>query len=93
MDAIDSNNKGLSKKRSNSALHDSDESLEEGENSNMSRAERKKLREKKRRNDVNKGFDELLSLLIEIEPDIQTDPEERIIQGLPRRAIGSHEDK
>ena len=34
----------------------------------MSRSERKRDREKKRRSDVNKGFDNLMNLLLEIDP-------------------------
>lgn len=45
--------------------------------SKMSRSERKRHREKKRRNDVNKGFDELFSLLLEIDPDVRTEASER----------------
>lgn len=43
----------------------------------MSRSERKKFREKKRRSDVNKGFDELMSLLVRVDPAIRTEMEEQ----------------
>ena len=43
--------------------------------SRMSRSERKRHREKKRRSDVNKGFDDLMSLLIEIDPDVRAEAE------------------
>lgn len=33
----------------------------------MSRSERKRYREKKRRSEVNKGFDDLLALLLKVE--------------------------
>ena len=36
----------------------------------MSRSERKRFREKKRRSEVNKGFDDLIRLLQEIDPSI-----------------------
>lgn len=45
--------------------------------SRMSRSERKKFREKKRRSDVNKGFDELMSLLVRVDPAIRTEMEEQ----------------
>ena len=38
--------------------------------SGMSRSERKRFREKKRRSEVNKGFDDLIRLLQEIDPSI-----------------------
>jgi hypothetical protein len=43
----------------------------------MTRSERKKYREKKRRSDVNKGFDELLTLLIRVDPDLKGEIEEQ----------------
>ena len=43
----------------------------------MSRSERKKFREKKRRSDVNKGFDELMSLLVKVDPTIKAEMEEQ----------------
>jgi Helix-loop-helix DNA-binding domain len=43
----------------------------------MSRSERKRHREKKRRSDVNKGFDDLTSLLWEIDPTMRSEVEER----------------
>lgn len=33
----------------------------------MSRSERKRYREKKRRNEVNKGFDDLMAMLLKVE--------------------------
>ena len=47
----------------------------------MSRSERKRHREKRRRNDVNKGFDDLMSLLLEIDPGVQAEAEERARRG------------
>jgi Helix-loop-helix DNA-binding domain len=43
----------------------------------MTRSERKRHREKKRRSDVNKGFDDLTSLLWEIDPTMRMEAEER----------------
>jgi hypothetical protein len=47
----------------------------------LSRPERKRYREKKRRSDVNKGFDELMNLLLEIDPEIRAEAEERARRG------------
>lgn len=47
----------------------------------MSRSERKRHRERKRRSDVNKGFDELMSVLLEIDPDVRAEAEEKAIKG------------
>lgn len=43
----------------------------------MTRSERKRHREKKRRSDVNKGFDDLTSLLWDIDPTMRMEAEER----------------
>mmetsp|Transcript_16677 Transcript_16677/g.23504 ORF Transcript_16677/g.23504 Transcript_16677/m.23504 type:complete len:355 (-) Transcript_16677:337-1401(-) len=45
--------------------------------SRMSRSERKRHREKKRRSDVNKGFDDLMALLMEIDPAVKAEAEEK----------------
>lgn len=58
----------------------------------MSRSERKRHREKKRRSDVNKGFDELMALLLEIDPEVRADAEERASKGQCKRSLGAHED-
>lgn len=47
----------------------------------MSRSERKRHREKKRRSDVNKGFDELMTLLLEIDPVVRAEAEDRARRG------------
>jgi hypothetical protein len=47
----------------------------------MTRSERKRFREKKRRNDVNSGFQELMTLLLEIDPEIQAEAEEKTRRG------------
>ena len=49
--------------------------------SKMSRSERKRHREKKRRNDVNKGFEDLMNLLLEIDPSVRSEAEERSKRG------------
>jgi Helix-loop-helix DNA-binding domain len=60
--------------------HDAIESndLKPEDLSRLSRSERKRHREKKRRSDVNKGFDDLMSLLVEIDPDIRAEAEDRV---------------
>jgi hypothetical protein len=56
----------------------------------MSRSERKRHREKKRRNDVNKGLDELMNLLFEIDPDLRKETEDyRIRRGKSKAAGGA----
>jgi hypothetical protein len=39
----------------------------------MSRSERKRYREKKRRSEVNKGFDDLTALLLKVDPQVSAD--------------------
>ena len=58
----------------------------------MSRSERKRHREKKRRSDVNKGFDELMTLLLEIDPRVRAEAEERARRGQWKGQLGAHED-
>ena len=58
----------------------------------MSRSERKRHREKKRRSDVNKGFDELMTLLLEIDPGVRAEAEERARRGQWKGQLGAHED-
>jgi hypothetical protein len=43
----------------------------------LTRSERKRYREKKRRTEVNKGFDDLLNLLVEIDNRTTVEPDER----------------
>ena len=74
--SINSNN---SKKRSRKDAEDvalSPEAL-----AHMSRSERKRHREKKRRNDVNKGFDDLMELLVEIDPVVKAEHDDRARRG------------
>lgn len=58
----------------------------------LSRSERKRYREKKRRSDVNKGFDDLMNLLIEIDPAVRAEAEERARRGQWKGTIGAQED-
>jgi Helix-loop-helix DNA-binding domain len=78
------------KKRKHDAI--TEEEPTEQEVAAMSRSERKRHREKKRRSDVNKGFDELMSLLLEIDPEVRADAEERASKGQCKRSLGAHED-
>ena len=70
----------VSKKRSR---QDDNDVLSPEALATMSRSERKRHREKKRRNDVNKGFDDLMALLIEIDPVIRAEHEDRVRRGGP----------
>jgi hypothetical protein len=58
----------------------------------MSRSERKRHREKKRRSDVNRGFDELMTLLLEIDPQVRLEAEERARRGQWKGTFGAHEE-
>jgi hypothetical protein len=58
----------------------------------LSRSERKKHREKKRRSHVSKGFDDLMNLLIEIDPSVRIEAEERARRGQWKGSIGAQED-
>lgn len=61
---------------------DDDELLvPQGDLSQMSRSERKRHREKKRRSDVNKGFEDLTTLLWEIDPSIRAEADDRAQKG------------
>ena len=70
-----------SKKRSRDDCEDSN-NLSPEALAKMSRSERKRHREKKRRNDVNKGFDELMELLIEIDPVVRAEHQDRARRGI-----------
>ena len=84
------------KKRSFDVMDDSkddkEEHFTEEEMALMSRSERKRHREKKRRSDVNKGFDELMALLLEIDPEVRQEAEERASKGQCKKSLGAHED-
>ena len=96
---MDATNKVMpAKKRSYEAMAPSDhnddkeENFTEQEMTAMSRSERKRHREKKRRSDVNKGFDELMGLLLDIDPEVRAEAEERASKGQCKRSLGAHED-
>jgi hypothetical protein len=63
--------------------HSDDASPDMGEDFNtsnlleMSRSERKREREKKRRGDVNQGLDQLTALVFTIDPELRAEAEER----------------
>lgn len=83
------------KKRAREAEDDADDELEglsREELAKMSRSERKRHREKKRRSDVNKGFDELTTLLLEIDPTVRAEAEERARRGQWKGNFGAQED-
>lgn len=69
-----------------------EEELDPATLATMTRSERKRYREKKRRSDVNKGFDDLMNLLIEIDPEVRTEAEERARRGQWKGSIGAQED-
>jgi hypothetical protein len=71
---------------------ESDNLLSPGDIAKLSRSERKRHREKKRRSDVNKGFDELMTLLLEIDPTVRAEAEERARRGQWKGNLGAHED-
>jgi hypothetical protein len=60
--------------------------------SKLSHPERKRHREKKRRKNVNKGFDDLMNLLVEIDPKVRIEAEERARRGQWKGSIGAQED-
>jgi Helix-loop-helix DNA-binding domain len=69
-----------------------DSSLLPSELAKMSRSERKRHREKKRRSDVNKGFDDLMALLLEIDPTVRAEAEDRARRGQWKGTFGAQED-
>jgi hypothetical protein len=52
----------------------------------MSRSERKRHREKKRRSDVNRGFEDLIGLLVEVDSGVRLEVEEERARRLQARA-------
>jgi Helix-loop-helix DNA-binding domain len=52
----------------------------------MSRSERKRHREKKRRSDVNKGFEDLTNLLVEVDAGVRMEVEEERARRLQAKA-------
>jgi hypothetical protein len=84
-----------SKKRARDEKEDpdlNDSSLLPSELAKMSRSERKRHREKKRRSDVNKGFDDLMALLLEIDPTVRAEAEDRARRGQWKGTFGAQED-
>jgi Helix-loop-helix DNA-binding domain len=80
-----------SNKRERESDNDGSDELDDlpaGAFAQMTRSERKRHREKKRRSDVNKGFDDLISLLWEIDPTMRADAEERAPRLQLKAAIG-----
>mmetsp|Transcript_32451 Transcript_32451/g.67673 ORF Transcript_32451/g.67673 Transcript_32451/m.67673 type:complete len:312 (-) Transcript_32451:231-1166(-) len=71
---------------------DGEEFFTNEELAKMSRSERKRHREKKRRNDVNKGFDDLMNLLLEIDPVVRAEAEDRAKRGQWKGNIGAQEE-
>lgn len=69
--------------RHDEEAHSDDVSPDVGEDFNtsslleMSRSERKREREKKRRGDVNQGLDQLMMLVFAIDPELKAEAEER----------------
>jgi hypothetical protein len=93
--ADQSDDPDTSKKRAREPEVDDDADLEgmsSGELAKLSRSERKRHREKKRRSDVNKGFDDLMTLLLEIDPTVRAEAEERARRGQWKGSFGAHED-
>jgi hypothetical protein len=80
------------KKRSRDIGDDDEDSLSPEDLSKLSRADRKRNREKKRRKNVNKGFDDLMNLLIEIDPKVRAEAEERARRGKWKGSIGAQEE-
>lgn len=78
-DLSDSSTTELKKRPRDGAIDEIE--IKEEEFSKMSRSERKRHREKKRRSDVNKGFDDLTALLIEIDPEVRAETQERAKRG------------
>lgn len=85
--------KEVTNKRTRDEKQDEDtDGLSADDFAKMSRSERKRHREKKRRSDVNKGFDELMTLLLEIDPHVRAEAEERARRGQWKGNLGAHED-
>ena len=94
MDKVEHIEGDTSKKRARETEDDDAdlEGLTPAELAKMSRSERKRHREKKRRSDVNKGFDELMTLLLEIDPTVRAEAEERARRGQWKGNFGAQED-
>lgn len=81
-----------SKKRQRGSEEGDDIEIDPAKLATMSRSERKRYREKKRRSDVNKGFDDLMNLLIEIDPEVRAEAEERARRGQWKGTMGAQEE-
>jgi hypothetical protein len=79
------------KKRSRN-IGDDEDSLSPEDLFRLSSADRKRHREKKRRKNVNKGFDDLMNLLVEIDPKVRIEAEERARRGQWKERIGAQEE-
>jgi hypothetical protein len=84
--------KNQAKKREREADDDEDIILSPEKLATMSRSERKRHREKKRRSDVNKGFDDLMNLLLEIDPVVRAEAEDRARRGQWKGSLGAQEE-
>jgi hypothetical protein len=91
-DTFVDNDVGDNKKRSRDTAAADDDYVSPEDFSKMSRSERKRHREKKRRSDVNKGFDDMMNLLVEIDPKVRVEAEERARRGQWKGSIGAQED-
>lgn len=67
---------GQNKRPATSPPSDHEDDVSPDAFAKMSRSERKRHREKKRRQDVNRGFEDLMALLVEIDPSIRSHVEE-----------------
>ena len=72
---------------------DDDDVLDPAQLASLSRSERKRYREKKRRSDVNKGFEDLMALLLEIDPAVRAEAEERARRGQWKGTVGASQDE
>lgn len=61
--------------------------------SRLSRSERKRHRVEKRRREVNKGFEDMMNILVEIyiDPEVRIEAEERARRGQRKGSIGAEE--
>jgi len=88
----DTDSLSTSKKRLREETEEEDTVLSPEALAKMSRSERKRHREKKRRSDVNKGFDDLTALLLEIDPVVRAEAEDRARRGQWKGNVGGQDD-
>jgi hypothetical protein len=91
--SVDIDAADTTKKRSRDIGDDEDYNISPEELSKLSRSERNRHREKKRRGELNKGFDDLMNLLVEIDPNVRIEAEERARRGQWKGSTGAPEDK